>query len=347
MLARSCPSQNPFTQVFLPFAVVVVMFALGTTLTFADLRRVLVRPRAFVFGVAAHALLLPLLAFAVGRALRLPGPLAVGLVLIASCPANAAANLFTLLARGDTMLSICLTAAASLTSVFTVPLFVNAALGAFATSHHPLRLPVLPAALGLFLVSTLPVLLGMRLRARRPDIARAVEARIGVLGLAVVAAVVVGAVWSEKDNVLPGPGPGRWGRPAAQRPERLPGLGPVGPPGPEPRAAHRGGLRVRAAELRHGHLRRPDPHARRGAARPRHRLRAHHVALRLRGGPPHNPEPVAGRYTRVMKLPLVASGLVAAAAVLGGTLAPAQTVEITPMGGYRFGGSFALTTVTR
>lgn len=197
------PLSNPVTQIFLPFAVVVVMFALGTTLTFADLRRVLIRPRAFVFGVVAHALLLPLLAFAVSLWLRLPGPLAVGLVLIASCPANAAANIFTLLARGDTMLSICLTAAASLTSVFTVPLFVNAALDTFATGRGTLQLPVLPAALGLFLVSTLPVLAGMLLRARRPDVARAVETRIGTLGLLVVAAVILAAVWSEKDNVLP------------------------------------------------------------------------------------------------------------------------------------------------
>ena len=41
---------SPFTQLFLPAAVVVVMFALGTTLTLDDLRRVLARPRAFVLG---------------------------------------------------------------------------------------------------------------------------------------------------------------------------------------------------------------------------------------------------------------------------------------------------------
>ena len=112
---------SPVTQIFLPLAVVVVMFALGTTLTLADLRRVLARPRGFFLGLLTHAFLLPLLAFAVAGGLGLPGPLAVGLVLIASCPANASANLFTHLARGDTMLSICLTAAASLTSVVTVP----------------------------------------------------------------------------------------------------------------------------------------------------------------------------------------------------------------------------------
>jgi BASS family bile acid:Na+ symporter len=197
------PVQNPFTQIFLPFAVVLVMFALGTTLQGSDLRRVLGRPRAFLLGLLAHALLLPALAFAVAVALALPPALAVGLVLIASCPANAASNLFTHLARGDTMLSVCLTAAASLTSVVTVPLFVNAALRLFPAGPAAVELPVLPAALGLFLVSTVPVLLGMMLRRARPSAAHAVETRMGPFGLFVVAAVIVGAIWSEKGNVLP------------------------------------------------------------------------------------------------------------------------------------------------
>jgi BASS family bile acid:Na+ symporter len=133
-------------------------------------------------------------------------------VLIASCPANASANLFTHLARGDTMLSICLTAAASLTSVLTVPFFVNAALRLFPSGHSAVHLPVLASSLGLFLVATLPVLAGMRLRQRRPAAAHAVERRMGAFGLVVIAAVVAAAVWSEKDNVLPALG--RAGGPA-------------------------------------------------------------------------------------------------------------------------------------
>jgi BASS family bile acid:Na+ symporter len=64
-------------------------------------------------------------------------------------------------------------------------------------------LPVVPAALGLFLVATLPVLFGMRLRRSRPAVAQAVERRLGGFGLLVILAVIVAAVWSEKDNVLP------------------------------------------------------------------------------------------------------------------------------------------------
>jgi len=177
------------------------MFAVGTTLTFGDLRRVLRRPRAFFLGVFAHALLLPALAFGVAVALALPPPIAVGLVLIASCPANASANVLAHLGRGDTMLSVCLTAAASLTSVVTVPVFVSAALAVFGGSGA-VRMPVLSSALGLFLVSTAPVLAGMRLRQTRPDAARGIETRLGVLGLVVIVVVIAAAVWSVRSEVL-------------------------------------------------------------------------------------------------------------------------------------------------
>jgi BASS family bile acid:Na+ symporter len=195
--------ENPVTQILLPAAVVAVMFALGTTLTVDDLRRVLRQPRAFFVGLLAHTLVLPAMAFAVAVVLALPGPIAAGLVLIASCPANASANVFSHLARGDTMLSICLTAAASLTSVLTVPLFVTAALRVFPSGLAAVRLPVLASAVGLFLVSTLPVLAGMVLRRARPAAARAIEGRVGGFGLGVIVLVVVVAVWSEKGNVVP------------------------------------------------------------------------------------------------------------------------------------------------
>ena len=195
--------ENPVTQVLLPVAIVAITFALGTTLTFDDMRRVLQRPRAFLLGILLHTLLLPAIAFAVAVALSLPPPIATGLVLIASCPANVSANILTHLARGDTMLSTCLTAAASLASVVTLPLFVNAALSFFAAGATAVRLPVLTSSLGLFFLSTLPVLAGMRLRQVRPQAARAVETRLGGLGLAVIVLVIAAAVWSMKDDVLP------------------------------------------------------------------------------------------------------------------------------------------------
>jgi BASS family bile acid:Na+ symporter len=192
---------SPFTQLFLPAAVAVVMFALGTTLTAGDLRRVLRAPRAFVLGALLHLTLLPAAAFALGLALDVPAKAAAGLVLIASCPANSAANLFTHLARGDTMLSVSLTAATSLLSVASIPAVVNLALRTFPSGHGSVELPVVRTSLGVFLIATLPVMLGMALRRRRPEVASKVEARLTGFGLSVIATIVVAAIWSERQNV--------------------------------------------------------------------------------------------------------------------------------------------------
>ncbi len=193
---------NPFTQIFLPIAVVLVMFAVGATLTMADLKSVMRRPRGLIVGLVAHTLVLPLLAFGVAILLELPAPMALGLVLIAACPANPSVNLFTYLARGDTMLSVALTAGASLISVLSIPLFLNAALLLFPIGRTAVSFPVLPAALGLFLVSTLPVVGGMLMRHWRPQVARTLEVRMGKLGFIVIALVIVGAVWTAQSDIL-------------------------------------------------------------------------------------------------------------------------------------------------
>jgi bile acid:Na+ symporter, BASS family len=195
-------SFNPFTQIFLPFAVVLVMFALGTTLTVLDLKNVLRKPRGLLVGLCAHTFVLPMLAFGVAYFLKLSAPMALGLVLIAACPANASVNVFTYLARGDTMLSVSLTAAASLLCVISIPLYLSIAFRVFPATYSGLSFPVLPAAMGLFLFSTLPVLAGMFLRHKRPHIAKSLEARTGKLGLAAILLVIAGAIWTAQSDIL-------------------------------------------------------------------------------------------------------------------------------------------------
>jgi BASS family bile acid:Na+ symporter len=124
-------------------------------------------------------------------------------VLIAACPANSAANLFTHFAKGDTMLSVCLTAATSLLSVATIPAVVNLALATFPSGHERVGLPVAKTSLGVFLIATLPVIVGMAIRRARPELAQKIESKMNGFGLSVIAAVIVMAIWSERANVPP------------------------------------------------------------------------------------------------------------------------------------------------
>src|SRR5258705_8378337 len=117
--------------VLLPVALGVIMLGLGLTLTIADFTRVAERPRAVLVGLFCQMLVLPAACFGIATAFALPGPLAVGLMLLAASPGGASANLFSHLARGDVALNITLTAINSVLSLFTLPFIVNLALERF------------------------------------------------------------------------------------------------------------------------------------------------------------------------------------------------------------------------
>src|ERR687893_1330081 len=121
-------------EIALPIAIATIMCSLGLALTPADFRRVLVAPRGVAIGMLNLALISPLLAFAMAELFALPPELAVGLVLLGASPGGTMANFLTHLARGDTALSVTMTALSSLAAVVTVPAYLGLAIGFFDAS---------------------------------------------------------------------------------------------------------------------------------------------------------------------------------------------------------------------
>jgi BASS family bile acid:Na+ symporter len=172
------------------------------SLTSEDFRRVLVNPRGVSIGVLNVVLLSPVLAFAVAHLFSLEPALAVGLVLLGASPGGILANLLTHFARGDTALSITMTAISSLAAVATVPLFLGAATEHFGASGLDEEVNMLGVVARVLLVTTIPLAVGMWLRARWPH--RVAEIGTAVRRVAAVAFVcaVGGVIVAEHDRVL-------------------------------------------------------------------------------------------------------------------------------------------------
>jgi len=145
----------------LPVGLAFIMFALGLKLSVEDFRRVLTHPVPVVLGLVAQIVLLPLTAFAIARAFDLEPTMAVGLMILAACPGGVSAAMITHLARGDTCLSITLTALTSLLSFITVPLIVGLSLAYFLGQSGAVGYPVGQGVVGLFLITLLPVAAGV------------------------------------------------------------------------------------------------------------------------------------------------------------------------------------------
>jgi BASS family bile acid:Na+ symporter len=125
-----------------------------------------------VLGTLGQALLVPLGTAALILALA-PAPiLAGGMMLVAAAPGAGVSNVFTHVARGNTALSVTLTAVASVLSVVTLPLIVTIGLAQFADEEVHMDVPVLVMIGQLVLFVLVPIAAGMILRARRPDIQR-------------------------------------------------------------------------------------------------------------------------------------------------------------------------------
>ena len=190
---------NLLTDVVLPLALAFIMLSMGLALTPADFGRVLRRPTAALIGLTAQMVLLPILAFAMvmawGAVWGMDPSLAVGFLIIAACPGGVTSNLLTHLARGDTALSISITAVTSVLASITIPLIVTLAKDWFLGAEAP-PLPLLGTIAGIFAIVTLPVLVGMAVKGARPAFAARMEpfcrqAATGLFVMIVVAAVAV------------------------------------------------------------------------------------------------------------------------------------------------------------
>ncbi|MBO5809934.1 MAG: bile acid:sodium symporter family protein [Bacteroidales bacterium] len=104
---------------------IVLMFLLGTDLnkkSFTDVAR---NPRAVLIGMIGQIIILPVIAFALAWALKLPPVYFMGIVLVACCPGGSSSNVFSMLAKGDVALSVTLTAVSSILTLFTIPVIME------------------------------------------------------------------------------------------------------------------------------------------------------------------------------------------------------------------------------
>lgn len=189
------------TDIVLPLVLAFMMLTLGLGLRIRDFGRLLTQPRDMLAGIALQMLLLPAVGFLLVTMWPLTPEIAMGVMLIAVAPGGVTSNYLTSLARGDVALSVSLTAIASLLSVVTVPLIL-------AMSHEHIvgealagEVSIGRTALGIFLVVTVPVLLGMLVRHFAPRAAERCAPYATKLSTAFFVLVLAGAILQERDNV--------------------------------------------------------------------------------------------------------------------------------------------------
>ncbi|MDX1319558.1 MAG: bile acid:sodium symporter family protein, partial [Oceanospirillum sp.] len=191
--------------VVLPAALFIIMLGMGMTLKPADFGRVFTLPKAVLVGLTGQMLFVPLLAFGVVTLFQLPPELAVGLMVLSFAPGGATSNMMTFLSRGDVALSITLTAFASVMTPFTMPLLTQLSLDHWMGASQPIELPIAQTMLRLFVITVVPVSIGMWLHAKKPDLSQKLAKVVKPLSIGFLAMVIIGIVakhWTQMPEFL-------------------------------------------------------------------------------------------------------------------------------------------------
>ena len=103
------------------YLLMIVMFGMGLTMKLADFTVVFKQPRDVITGCVAQFVIMPLLAFGLGKIFGLSDELLVGVVLVGTCPGGTSSNVITYLSGGDTALSVGMTSINTLLAPFLTP----------------------------------------------------------------------------------------------------------------------------------------------------------------------------------------------------------------------------------
>ena len=147
-----------------PIILALIMLGLGLGLKIEDFTRVLKTPKDFFVGFFSQLIILPLVAYLLIIILKTPPEIAIGVMIIAAAPGGVTSNILTKFANGDVALSITLTAVISLISIITVPLIIFTSADLFGITNISQNISMTGIALKMFLVVTVPVVLGMIIR---------------------------------------------------------------------------------------------------------------------------------------------------------------------------------------
>ena len=185
-----------------PIALALIMLALGLGLTVKDFTRVVKQPKDFIVGLVCQLILLPVIAFVLIKVFNTPIELALGVMIIAAAPGGVTSNVLTKFANGDVALSVSLTAIISLLSILTVPFIVFKSADLLNESYVSNNISMTGISLKMFLVVTLPVIIGMLIRKFATNFIINKTAFIQKISI-VLFIIVFAAIWIEEwENIF-------------------------------------------------------------------------------------------------------------------------------------------------
>ncbi len=186
----------------LNFALAIIMFGVALGISLNDFKELAKNPKAVILGVVSQFLLLPLCTFLLVLILKPEPSIALGMILVAACPGGNISNFMTHLAKGNSALSISLTAIASVSAILMTPLNFQFYASQYAPTAELLKsININPSDLLdiLILILGIPLILGMWLRHQNEKLAKQLSNLLKPLSIIIFLLFVILAIAKNVD----------------------------------------------------------------------------------------------------------------------------------------------------
>ena len=157
-------AMDNISTIILAASLFIIMLGMGLSLVTADFKRIITYPKAVAVGLFNQLILLPVIAFVIVSVFPTKPEIAIGIMILAACPGGATSNLIAHLAKGDTALSVSLTAMSSFITLLTIPFIVNFSLSYFAVTGQNVQLDVIKTIIQILVIVVIPIVIGMFIR---------------------------------------------------------------------------------------------------------------------------------------------------------------------------------------
>lgn len=181
-----------YTSIFLA----VAMFGMGTTIDLKNLKAILVHPKEIIIGVVLQFLLMPTIAMVLCLLFKLPKDVALGVILVGSCPGGTASNVITHIAGGDVTLSVTMTTVSTLLAPFLTPVIVYLLAGRWV------EVSLLAMFLTVVKVILIPVILGIILKLALRDKMVFVAPVLPLVSSLAIILIIAGIIAVNADKIL-------------------------------------------------------------------------------------------------------------------------------------------------
>lgn len=194
-IAYFAPATFQWVLPYIPWLLGIIMFGMGLTLTLSDFKILSRHPKAVIIGVVAQFMIMPLTAYALAVLFRLPPEIAIGVILVGSCPGGTASNVITYLARGNVALSVAVTSISTLLAPVLTPAIF------YLLAHQWLEISAAAMFMSIVKMVLLPILLGVVAHTFFRKQTEAAESILPLVSVVAIVLIIGGVVGASKGKI--------------------------------------------------------------------------------------------------------------------------------------------------